>query len=83
MALLIPPDVLKQLGAIPKPDRKRLLDALEAVAAEPTKRFSFVTQLVGQAGIWRLRKGDWRAVYRIHAGDVILDRVGHRREVYR
>lgn len=83
MALLIPADVLKQLAAIPKPDRKRLLDALEAVAAEPTKQFSFVTQMAGQVGVWRLRKGDWRAVYRIHAGDVILDRVGHRREVYR
>ncbi len=83
MALLIPPDVVKQLAAMPKADRRRLLDALEAVAEEPTRRFSFITQLVGQAGVWRLRKGDWRAVYRIHEGDVILDRVGHRREVYR
>ena len=83
MALLIPPEVLKQLAAMPKAGRKRLLDALEVVAAEPAKRFPFVTQMVGQAGIWRLRKGDWRAVYRIHQGDVILDRVGHRREVYR
>jgi len=83
MALLIPPDVVKQLAAMPKADRKRLLDALEAVAEKPTHRFSFVTQMVGQAGVWRLRKGDWRAVYRIQDGDVILDRVGHRREVYR
>jgi mRNA interferase RelE/StbE len=83
MALLIPPDVLKQLVAMPKADRKRLLDALEVVAVEPTKRFPFVTPMVGQAGVWRLRKGDWRAVYRIEQGDVILDRVGHRREVYR
>jgi mRNA interferase RelE/StbE len=83
MALLIPPDVLKQLAAMPKVDRRRLLDALEAVAEEPTRRFSFTTQLVGQAGVWRLRKGDWRAVYRIHQGNVILDRVGNRKEVYR
>jgi mRNA interferase RelE/StbE len=83
MALLIPPHVLKQLAAMPKADRKRLLDALEAVAQDPTRRFAFVTQLVGQAGVWRLRKGDWRAVYRVYEGDVILDCVGHRREVYR
>jgi mRNA interferase RelE/StbE len=83
MALLIPPDVVKQLAGIPKADRQRLLDALEMVAAKPTKRFPFTTQLVGQPGVWRLRKGEWRAVFRIHRSDVILDRVGHRREVYR
>lgn len=83
MALLIPLDVVKQLADLPKADRKRLLDALEQIAAAPTEHFSFVTQLVGQAGVWRLRKGDWRAVYRVREGDVIVDRVGHRREVYR
>ena len=83
MALLIPPSALKQLATMPKADRKRLLDALETVAEDPTKRFAFVTQLVGQPGIWRLRKGDWRAVYRVHHGNVILDRVGNRKEVYR
>lgn len=83
MALLIPPDVMKQLAVVPRADRKRLLDALAAVAGEPMKRFPFATQLVGQAGAWRVRKGDWRAVYRILEGDVVLDRVGHRREVYR
>lgn len=83
MALLIPPDVLRQLAAMPKADRRRLLDALEAVAREPMTRFAFVTQLVGQSGVWRLRKGDWRAVFRIIQGDVIVDRVGNRRDVYR
>lgn len=83
MALLIPPDVVKQLADLPKADRRRLLDALEQVAAAPTEHLPFVTQLVGQAGVWRLRKGDWRAVYRVQDGDVIVDRVGHRREVYR
>lgn len=83
MALLIPPDVLKQLAAMPKADRKRLLDALESVAAAPTERLGFTTQMVGQPGVWRLRKGDWRAVYRIREGNVVVDRVGNRKEVYR
>jgi mRNA interferase RelE/StbE len=83
VALIIPPDVLKQLAAIPKADRQRLLNALDSVAADPAARFSFVTEMVGQKGIWRLRKGNWRAVFRIRGADVVLDRVGHRREVYR
>jgi mRNA interferase RelE/StbE len=83
MAVIIPPDVLRQLAVIPRRDRERLLKALEMVAAEPARRFPFTTELVGHPGIWRLRKGDWRAVYRIHGTDVVLDRVGNRRDVYR
>jgi hypothetical protein len=30
-----------------------------------------------------LRQGNWRAVFSIEDGDAILDRVAHRREVYR
>jgi mRNA interferase RelE/StbE len=81
--LIVPPDVLKQLAPIPRADRERLLKALEMVAEAPTKRFPFVTEMVGNPGVWRLRKGDWRAVSRICGTDVILDRVGHRKEVYR
>jgi mRNA-degrading endonuclease RelE of RelBE toxin-antitoxin system len=83
MAVIIPPDLLRQLAAVPRRDRERLLQALEMVAAEPARRFSFITELVGQPGVWRLRKGDWRAVYRMRGTDVILDRVGNRRDVYR
>lgn len=83
MALVIPPDVLRQLVAMPRRDRERLLEALEMVAAEPTKRFTFVTELVGDPGVWRLRKGDWRAVYRWRDADMVLDRVGNRRDIYR
>ncbi len=81
MALVIPPDVVKQLKALSKADRRRLLDALETVAAEPAKRFPFVAQMAGHSGLWRLRKGHWRAVFRIRHGDVVLDRVGHRGEI--
>jgi mRNA-degrading endonuclease RelE of RelBE toxin-antitoxin system len=83
MALIIPPDVLPQLAALPKRDRERLLDALEMVAAEPNRRFSIVTELVGQPGVWRLRKGNWRAVFRRRGADVVVDRVGNRKDVYR
>lgn len=83
MALIIPPDVLAQLAALPKRDRERLLEALEMVATEPNRLFSFVTELVGQPGVWRLRKGDWRAVFRRRGTDVVVDRVGNRKDVYR
>ena len=83
MAVVIPPDVLRQLAVIPPRDRERLLEALEMVAAEPGRRFSFTTELVGLPGVWRLRKGDWRAASRMRGTDVVLDRVGNRKDVYR
>ena len=83
MVLIIRPDVLPQLAALPKRDRERLLDSLEMVAAEPNRRFSFVSELVGQPGVWRLRNGNWRVVFRRRDVDVVVDRVGNRKEVYR
>jgi hypothetical protein len=37
----------------------------------------------GETGSYRLRRDQWRAVFSIEDGDVILDRIAHRREVYR
>lgn len=68
---------------MPKADAKRLLDRLERFAAEPEAQHLGVSPLVGERGVYRVRQGDWRAVFSIEDGDVIVDRVAHRREVYR
>jgi mRNA interferase RelE/StbE len=68
---------------MPKADRERILEALKLVAQDLSVRQSFVTELVGEPGVWRLRKGEWRAVYTIESGDVVVRNVGHRREVYK
>jgi mRNA interferase RelE/StbE len=83
MALLIPQRVFRQFAAIPKADARRLLDRLERIADAPEKLHPNVVPLVGEPGVFRLRQGNWRAVFSIEEGDVIVDRVAHRREVYR
>lgn len=83
MALLIPPSVMKQLAGLPRADAGRLLERLQRIAAAPDERHPNVVPLSGQSGSYRLRQGQWRAVFSIEDGDVILDRVAHRREVYR
>ena len=83
MALIIPGIVLKQMKAMPKADQARVLEALEQLAADFSVRMPFVTEMVGEPGVWRLRKGDWRAVFVIEGTDVVVTRVGSRREVYR
>jgi mRNA interferase RelE/StbE len=83
MGLLVPPAVFKQLAAMPRADARRLLDRLERIAAAPGERHPGVVALVGATGSYRVRQGDWRAVFSIEDENVVLDRVAHRREVYR
>ncbi len=83
MALIIPPRVYKQIAAMPKADARRLLERLTAIADAPERSHPSMTALVGEPGVFRVRQGDWRAVLAFEDGDIILDRVAHRREVYR
>ena len=83
MALLIPPVAFKQLASMPRDDAKRLMDRLERIAEAPAARHPNVSALAGAPGSFRVRQGEWRAVFSIERGDVIVDRVAHRREVYR
>jgi mRNA-degrading endonuclease RelE of RelBE toxin-antitoxin system len=83
VTLIMPSRVFKQLAALPKADARRLLERLEGIALAPEALHLGVTALVGETATYRVRHGDWRAVFRIADGDVIVDRVAHRREVYR
>jgi mRNA-degrading endonuclease RelE of RelBE toxin-antitoxin system len=83
MTLLIPLSVEKQFTQMPRADARRLRDRLDAIAAAPDVQHPGVVALVGLQGGFRVRQGDWRAVFSIEDGDVIVDRVAHRREVYR
>ncbi|HVH79864.1 MAG TPA: type II toxin-antitoxin system RelE/ParE family toxin [Stellaceae bacterium] len=82
MALLIPAAVHKQLAAMPRADAKRLLGRLGQIAEAPGERHPNVSALAGTLGSFRVRQGDWRAVFSIEDGDVVVDRIAHRREVY-
>ena len=83
MALIIRPQALKQLEAVPRDIAGRLRDRLERIAEDPFAPQPGVKPLSGEAASYRVRQGDWRAVYFVEDGDVIVARVGHRRRVYR
>ena len=83
VALIIPPSVMKQLAGLPRGEMRRLLERLQRIALAPEQRHPNIAPLSGASGSYRLRQGAWRAVFSIEDGDVILDKVAHRREVYR
>jgi mRNA interferase RelE/StbE len=83
VALIIRPQALRQLEAVPRNIAARLRDRLEHVAEDPFGPQPGVKPMVGEVGSFRVRQGAWRAVYFVEDGHVIVARVGHRREVYR
>ncbi|GAA2141307.1 type II toxin-antitoxin system RelE family toxin [Glycomyces algeriensis] len=81
--LVISEDADKQLQKLDKPVRRRIILALAKLEDDP--RPDGVKKLKGSADRWRVRVGDWRIVYRIEDGElvVLVIAVGHRSKVYR
>lgn len=77
------PAAARQLRKFDPQARRRIQAALELLAGDP--RPPSATQLVGGAGEWRARTGDYRIVYEIHDQRllVLVLAIGHRREIYR
>lgn len=73
---------LKSLQGMPASDRDRVLAALDGLASEP-RPFGAI-KMAGE-DTYRLRSGDYRAVYEIDDNEAVVRvvKVGHRREVYR
>ena len=72
--------VEKDLASLPKAEARRVLDKIEK---ELTVRPDSCPPLKGQfAGLRRLRAGDYRVIFIVQEDEVLVLRIGHRREVY-
>ena len=78
----VAPAVVGQLRKLDGSALRRVQAAIELLAEEP--RPGGAKKLVGGDGEWRVRTGDYRIVYEINDGVllVLVVAVGHRREVY-
>ena len=72
----------KRIARFPEDIQNRIEESLQALSDEPRPPGS--RKLQGREG-WRLRVGDYRAIYEIddEAREVLVVAVGHRRDVYR
>ena len=81
-SLTIKQSALKEIQRLDKPDRKRLVEAIDKLAENP-----HVGKLLkGEfAGLRRIRVGAWRIIYEINEGKVVvlILRVAHRKDIYR
>lgn len=73
----------KGLAAMPKADARRIIAKLEQLAEDPRK-MAGVKKLVDREG-YRLRSGDWRAVFTLEHGKLIVTviAISNPREAYR
>ncbi len=72
----------KDLARIGKPDRERIAETIDALAAHPHSG----SQLKGELrGLRRVRVGNYRVVYEVLDNEliVLVVRESHRRDVYR
>ncbi len=73
----------RQFDKLPKPAQQRLGEAIAQLAEDP--RPPGVVKLSGEEGLYRVRSGNYRVVYRVEDDRllVLVVKVGHRREIYR
>jgi len=82
--LLIKASAAKELEAVgTKGDRQRIVDKIQALAANPRPQGS--EKLAGYADRYRVRRGSYRIIYLIddEHREVTIFKVGHRKDVYR
>lgn len=77
------PAAVLQLRKLDPPVRRRIQAVVELLSEAP--RPAGAMMLVGGAGEWRVRTGDYRVIYEIRDRVlvVLVLAIGHRREIYR
>ena len=79
--LLVKPSAVKEIAALPREDRPRIVAKISSLARDPRPPGCEKLSVRDQ---YRLRQGDYRILYEIQDLDlvVVVVKVGHRREVY-
>jgi mRNA-degrading endonuclease RelE of RelBE toxin-antitoxin system len=83
LILDVTPQARRDLRNMPPQDRLRMEDRLEAYAADPRQANVDIDTVKGRPELYRLRSGDWRAVFTVTGNTMTVKRVRHRREIYR
>lgn len=66
MKLILEKAARKGLDKMSSKSANAMLNRLEAIAADPDRKHANVKPLTGVRDVFRLRQGDWRAVYRLN-----------------
>lgn len=75
--------VKKELRKLSSPDRLAIINKIQQLKTEPRPMGS--AKLKGSIDLFRIRHGDYRAIYQLKKDVLIVltIRIGHRREIYK
>jgi mRNA interferase RelE/StbE len=81
-SLFLKPSAVKELEGLPLAQRRRIVTRIRGLASEPRPHGS--EKLSGEEK-YRVRQGTYRVLYTIddEAGEVVVVKIAHRRDVYR
>lgn len=83
MEYFFKPSALRDLKKLPKTVQKKIIGKLDFYSRS-NKLFDFAEKLQDDAlGDFRFRIGDYRVIFDIEAGKVIVLKIGHRKDIYR
>ena len=85
MQLVYEKEAIKGLARMQPKIATSIRSRLQEIALSPFARHANVTALSDVDNCFRLRRGDWRAIYELHRGrdEMIVIWVGPRGEAYR
>ncbi len=79
--ILMTPEALGQFEGLPRTIKERIRKLVERLAEWPA--VSGIKPLRGSlAGWYRIRTGDYRLRFRIDRETIVIDKIGHRKDVY-
>jgi mRNA interferase RelE/StbE len=79
--LTITPEAFEQFDRLPKTVRARIRQVIERLRKWP--KVSGVKRLSGDlAGWYRARTGDYRIRFRVAGQRIVIDKIGHRKDIY-
>lgn len=76
-----PEVVSRDIPHLDPPIRKRIQAAIDQRLTLHPEEFAKPLAYT-KAGLWSLRVGSWRVIFRLQGEDLWILRIGHRREVY-
>jgi len=80
--IVLSPEAAREFDALDSTVRQRVEKALDQLALDPLALRNQIKRLKGDAAM-RLRVGDWRIIFDVRAGEIVVLAIAHRREVYR
>jgi len=76
------PEIRKDISSIPRNIKSRIQKAIEErLIVDPGKYGEPLRRSL--RGYRKLRVGDYRIIYRVQAREIIVLKIGHRKEVYK